>query len=49
MSEDVVWLEHLDAQQLEDEATEAGFTVLERTSVAATDVYVGSAVVMLGA
>jgi SAM-dependent methyltransferase len=43
----VIHLDQLDARQLEAEA--AGFTVLERRTVPATEAYVGSTVVMLRA
>src|SRR5436190_11857261 len=43
----VIHLDRLDAERLEAEA--AGFTVLERRTVPATDAYVGSVVVMLRA
>jgi SAM-dependent methyltransferase len=43
----VIHLDRLDADRLEAEA--AGFTVLERRAVPATDAYVGSVVVMLRA
>jgi SAM-dependent methyltransferase len=42
-------LDRVSAAELEDEARAAGYRVLERRSVPATDDYVGSAVVMLEA
>lgn len=42
-------LDRVSATELEDEAREAGYGVLERRSVPATEDYVGSAVVMLEA
>jgi len=47
--EDRIRLDRLDAPTLEDEGRTAGLTVLTRREVPATDEYVGSAVVMLGA
>lgn len=49
VTEDVIWLEHLSADQMERECETAGLRVLPRVHVPATDVYVGSAVVMAGA
>jgi SAM-dependent methyltransferase len=42
-------LDRVDADELEDEAHAAGFTVLPRRAVPATEEYVGSAVIMLEA
>jgi len=47
VSHDMIRLDRLDPAQLEREAAEVGFTPAGRASVASTDDYVGSAVVML--
>jgi SAM-dependent methyltransferase len=46
---DAIRLDRLDADQLEREAAAAGFTPAGRASVAPTDDYAGSAIVMLSA
>jgi SAM-dependent methyltransferase len=46
---DVIILDRLQPVQLEEEARQAGFTVRPRAEIAATEDYVGSVVVMLGA
>jgi SAM-dependent methyltransferase len=48
-SDDVVLLDSVDAGMLEREASELGFTLLPARHIPATDDYVGSIVVMLGA
>jgi SAM-dependent methyltransferase len=47
--EHTIRLDLLDPETLEEEARAAGFRVLPRRQIPATDEYVGSAVVMLGA
>jgi SAM-dependent methyltransferase len=49
VSQDLVTLDKLSAQELEAEGAAAGFTVLPRRAVPWNDEYIGSAVVMLGA